>query len=163
MKKKKYLAVHQLPSTLMSSDYISCYTVHAMEGWACWHFWQEKKSFKFLFTPSYYSQVGFCAITDLEDQEDILGLSQSPMIPVSVFCLLFGPRGGWPRSKGATRPSWLQLLWDLETQELQLQVWISAWTLKDLCSTSWCRRVQKHLSLCQPTLSTCWAGLGKHP
>ena len=54
----------------------------------------RKKSFKFLFTPNYYSGVGFCAITDLEDKEDILGLSQSLVILVSVFPLPFGPPRG---------------------------------------------------------------------
>lgn len=30
-RKKKDLAAYQLPSTLLSNDYISCYTVNAME------------------------------------------------------------------------------------------------------------------------------------
>lgn len=119
-----------------------------------------KKSFKFLFTPYYYLGVGFCAVTDLEDKEDILGSPQSLVVPVSVSPSVRSPSWVSPYccTKVAIRPSWLQLFWDLERQGLQLQV--SAWSPKDLCGRGWCSTVQKHLPLCQPALSAHWPEKG---
>lgn len=87
MRKKEYLAVHQLSSTLMSSDDISCYTVHAMEEWAWWHFWQGKKKVSIFFLLLITIQV-LCNYWLERQEEDTSGLSQN--LP-----LLFSPSQRW--------------------------------------------------------------------
>lgn len=90
MRKKEYLAVHQLLSTLMSNDDISCYTVHAMEEWVWWHFWQKKKSNFYLFLITIQLLCNYW----LRRQGRYFRI-----VPKScdncVFPLLFSPPQGW--------------------------------------------------------------------
>lgn len=123
MSKKEYLAVHQLPSTLMSNDDISCYTVNSMEDWTWWHFWQEKNPNFYLLLISIQLLCNYW----LRRQGRYFRIVPNPC-DSCVFPPVFSPPQGWSHmlkeppalpdhripaagiSLGSRAPLWLRLL-----------------------------------------------------
>lgn len=144
--KKKYLAIHQLPSTLMFNDYISCYTVNATGGWAWWLL-AEKIFQTFIYSHILLGSRFLCNYW-LRRQGRYLKIVPKPC----DICECVSPPARSPswvtpccRTEGAVRPSWLQVFRDLSPN--------------DFCGRGWCSTDQTRL----PTLSAARPGLGKSP
>lgn len=72
-----------------------------MEEWAWWHFWQEKKSFIFWFTPNYYSAL----VQLLTWRQGRYFRNVPKPCDSCVFPLLFSPLQGWSRWWRSNLPS----------------------------------------------------------